>query len=264
MVTIPLAPIDAVRITILMDNVTDPLIFPTPHVGAHDLAAPPLTASGRLGRHRWPARRADRPAGLLRARAASRPAAASGPSCSTPASRRPAWSRTCAGSSSRRRRSRRSCSATVTGTTSRAWRASRRSSGRRHLPVLIHPAFWRRRRIAVPGLDPAELPVTSRSALEGAGFAIVEERAAVVPARRVGPGDGRGRAHAAVRDRLPRARGARARSLGGRSADPRRPGHRDAPRRPRADRAHRMRARRHHQRRAARPAAHRRGRRSPP
>ena len=32
MVAIPLAPVDAVRITILMDNVTDPLLFPTPHV----------------------------------------------------------------------------------------------------------------------------------------------------------------------------------------------------------------------------------------
>ena len=29
MFTIPLAPVDAVRITILMDNVTDPLLFPT-------------------------------------------------------------------------------------------------------------------------------------------------------------------------------------------------------------------------------------------
>ena len=30
--------------------------------------------------------------------------------------------------------------------------------GPRNLPVLIHPEFWRRRRIAIPGLDPAELP----------------------------------------------------------------------------------------------------------
>jgi len=51
-----------------------------------------------------------------------------------------------------------------------------RELGRRNLPVLIHPDFWRRRRIAIPGLDPAELPATSRSALEGAGFEIVEER----------------------------------------------------------------------------------------
>ena len=51
-----------------------------------------------------------------------------------------------------------------------------RALGRRNLPVLIHPEFWTRRRIRFPGLDPAELPSTSRSALEGAGFEIVEER----------------------------------------------------------------------------------------
>src|SRR5262245_40348640 len=48
--------------------------------------------------------------------------------------------------------------------------------GRAGLPVMIHPEFWSRRRIRFPGLDPAELPSTSRSALEGAGFEIVEER----------------------------------------------------------------------------------------
>jgi 7,8-dihydropterin-6-yl-methyl-4-(beta-D-ribofuranosyl)aminobenzene 5'-phosphate synthase len=41
---------------------------------------------------------------------------------------------------------------------------------------MIHPEFWSRRRIRFPGLDPAELPSTSRPALEGAGFEIVEER----------------------------------------------------------------------------------------
>jgi 7,8-dihydropterin-6-yl-methyl-4-(beta-D-ribofuranosyl)aminobenzene 5'-phosphate synthase len=48
--------------------------------------------------------------------------------------------------------------------------------GRTGLPVVIHPEFWSRRRITFPGLDPAELPSTSRSALEGVGFEIVEER----------------------------------------------------------------------------------------
>jgi 7,8-dihydropterin-6-yl-methyl-4-(beta-D-ribofuranosyl)aminobenzene 5'-phosphate synthase len=48
--------------------------------------------------------------------------------------------------------------------------------GQVNLPVLIHPEFWRRRRIAIPGLSPAEFPSTSRSALEGAGFEIVEEQ----------------------------------------------------------------------------------------
>jgi 7,8-dihydropterin-6-yl-methyl-4-(beta-D-ribofuranosyl)aminobenzene 5'-phosphate synthase len=51
-----------------------------------------------------------------------------------------------------------------------------RTLGRAELPVLIHPEFWSRRRIRFPGLEPAELPATSRSALEGAGFEIVEER----------------------------------------------------------------------------------------
>ena len=44
------------------------------------------------------------------------------------------------------------------------------------LPVLIHPEFWSRRRIALPGRDPIELPSTSKPALEGAGFAIMEQR----------------------------------------------------------------------------------------
>jgi 7,8-dihydropterin-6-yl-methyl-4-(beta-D-ribofuranosyl)aminobenzene 5'-phosphate synthase len=48
--------------------------------------------------------------------------------------------------------------------------------GRAGLPVVIHPEFWSRRRIRFPGLDPAELPSTSRSALEGGGFEIVEDR----------------------------------------------------------------------------------------
>ena len=48
--------------------------------------------------------------------------------------------------------------------------------GRVELPVLIHPEFWSRRRIAIEGRDPIELPSTSRGALEGAGFEIVEQR----------------------------------------------------------------------------------------
>ena len=51
-----------------------------------------------------------------------------------------------------------------------------RTLGRSNLPVLIHPEFWNRRRLTFPGGEPAELPSTSRSALEGAGFEIVEER----------------------------------------------------------------------------------------
>jgi 7,8-dihydropterin-6-yl-methyl-4-(beta-D-ribofuranosyl)aminobenzene 5'-phosphate synthase len=51
-----------------------------------------------------------------------------------------------------------------------------RALGRTQLPVMIHPEFWNRRRVKFPGIDPAELPATSRAALEGMGFAIVEDR----------------------------------------------------------------------------------------
>jgi 7,8-dihydropterin-6-yl-methyl-4-(beta-D-ribofuranosyl)aminobenzene 5'-phosphate synthase len=42
--------------------------------------------------------------------------------------------------------------------------------------VLIHPEFWARRRLAIPGGEPFELPTTSRRALEGAGFEVIERR----------------------------------------------------------------------------------------
>jgi 7,8-dihydropterin-6-yl-methyl-4-(beta-D-ribofuranosyl)aminobenzene 5'-phosphate synthase len=48
--------------------------------------------------------------------------------------------------------------------------------GRASMPTLIHPEFWTRRRLAFPGRDPFELPSTSKSALQGAGFEIVEQR----------------------------------------------------------------------------------------
>jgi 7,8-dihydropterin-6-yl-methyl-4-(beta-D-ribofuranosyl)aminobenzene 5'-phosphate synthase len=51
-----------------------------------------------------------------------------------------------------------------------------RAVGRGSLPVIIHPEFWNRRRLMIPGRDPVELPTTSRRALEGAGFTIVEDR----------------------------------------------------------------------------------------
>jgi 7,8-dihydropterin-6-yl-methyl-4-(beta-D-ribofuranosyl)aminobenzene 5'-phosphate synthase len=47
--------------------------------------------------------------------------------------------------------------------------------GSASMPVLIHPEFWTRRRVAFPGREPVELPTTSRSALEGAGFDVVED-----------------------------------------------------------------------------------------
>lgn len=48
--------------------------------------------------------------------------------------------------------------------------------GRANLPVLIHPEFWARRRLAVPGREPFELPSASRRALEEAGFDVIEQQ----------------------------------------------------------------------------------------
>ena len=48
--------------------------------------------------------------------------------------------------------------------------------GQANLPVLLHPEFWTRRRLAIPGREPREIPTTSRRALEEAGFSIIEQR----------------------------------------------------------------------------------------
>jgi 7,8-dihydropterin-6-yl-methyl-4-(beta-D-ribofuranosyl)aminobenzene 5'-phosphate synthase len=49
-----------------------------------------------------------------------------------------------------------------------------RTVGRANMPVLIHPHFWRRRRVVLPGIEPVEIPSVSRRALEDAGFGVLE------------------------------------------------------------------------------------------
>ena len=51
-----------------------------------------------------------------------------------------------------------------------------RDGGVSRLPMLLHPDFWLRRRLVIPGNDPWELPATSKSAMRGAGFEIIEGR----------------------------------------------------------------------------------------
>ena len=48
--------------------------------------------------------------------------------------------------------------------------------GTRSLPMVLHPNVWTRRRLAVPGRDPMELPTLSKRALESEGFAVIERR----------------------------------------------------------------------------------------
>ncbi|NIS35619.1 MAG: MBL fold metallo-hydrolase, partial [Actinobacteria bacterium] len=47
--------------------------------------------------------------------------------------------------------------------------------GRANVPLLLHPDFWLRRRLVIPGSDPIEIPSPSRRALEDGGFDIVED-----------------------------------------------------------------------------------------
>ena len=51
-----------------------------------------------------------------------------------------------------------------------------RAVGRPNIPVVVHPLLWTRRRLAIPGIEPIELPTMSKRALEGAGFEVVEAR----------------------------------------------------------------------------------------
>lgn len=46
--------------------------------------------------------------------------------------------------------------------------------GRARMPIILHPAAYTQRRSALPGRQPTPLPPPSRSALEGAGFELVE------------------------------------------------------------------------------------------
>ena len=176
MVTIPLAPVEAVRITILMDNVTDPLLFPTEHVERttwFDLFAMPRAASA-LTDDGLPDALIAEPgfSALVRVTTAGRERTILFDAGVTPT-----------GVVENMRRLGLSPGDIETIVLSHGhWdhvagmEGIAREVGRPNLPVLIHPAFWRRRRIAIPGMEPGELPATSRSALEGAGFEIVEER----------------------------------------------------------------------------------------
>ena len=48
--------------------------------------------------------------------------------------------------------------------------------GVRSLPMVVHPQVWTRRRLAVPGREPEELPTLSKRALGREGFEVIERR----------------------------------------------------------------------------------------
>ncbi|MEN3263146.1 MBL fold metallo-hydrolase [Pseudonocardia sp.] len=51
-----------------------------------------------------------------------------------------------------------------------------RLRGRNGLPLTVHPLVWSRRRFALPGQPPWELPTLSRSALEAEDLEVIERR----------------------------------------------------------------------------------------
>ena len=48
--------------------------------------------------------------------------------------------------------------------------------GGRGLPMTVHPLIWTRRRLAVPGLDPFDMPTLSKRALNSEGFEVIERQ----------------------------------------------------------------------------------------
>jgi 7,8-dihydropterin-6-yl-methyl-4-(beta-D-ribofuranosyl)aminobenzene 5'-phosphate synthase len=48
--------------------------------------------------------------------------------------------------------------------------------GARSLPIVVHPLVWTRRRLAMPGGSPDEMPTLSKRALTGEGFDVIERR----------------------------------------------------------------------------------------
>lgn len=44
------------------------------------------------------------------------------------------------------------------------------------LPLVLHPGAWTRRRLAIPGREPRELPTISKKSLLGEGFDVIERR----------------------------------------------------------------------------------------
>ena len=47
--------------------------------------------------------------------------------------------------------------------------------GANNIPIIIHPEFWNKRRIVLPGRTPRSLPTVSKSALRQQGMEIIEE-----------------------------------------------------------------------------------------
>ena len=83
----------------------------------------------------------------------------------------------------------------------RAGRPGRQARRARSLPMVVHPVIWTRRRLAIPGREPEELPTLSKRALDGEGLDGDRTPGALAAGGRLRPDHRRGRPHHRVRAR---------------------------------------------------------------
>ena len=227
MVTIPLAPVDAVRITILMDNVTDPLLFPTQGVERttwfDQLARPRVASAVTDG---LPDALIAQPgfSALVRVTTDGRERTILFDAGVTPT-----------GVVENMRRLEIAPEDIETIVLSHGhWdhvagmEGIAKELGPGNLPVLIHPRLLATSAHRHPGPRAGRAAGDQPLRARGHGLRHRRGATAVVPARRLGARDGRGRSHDTVRDRFQGSRGVRSRWLGTGPADSRRPGDRDA------------------------------------
>ena len=175
-ITIPLKPVDGVRVTILMDNVTDPLLFPTEHVERttwfHQLARPRVASA--VTDDGLPDALIAQPgfSALVRVTAGGRERTILFDAGVTPT-----------GVVENMRRLEILPGDIETIVLSHGhWdhvagmEGISNELGRRNLPVLIHPEFWRRRRIAIPASSRPSFPRPAAPHSRASGFEIVEEK----------------------------------------------------------------------------------------
>lgn len=131
-----------------------------------------------------------------------------------------------------------------------------RTVGRPNIPVVIHPGLWTRRRLAIPGLEPVEIPTMSKRALVHAGFEVVEEREPSLLFDHSVLITGEVARTTSFEQGMPFHEARRGHGWEPDPLHPRRPGPNREPPRRRARGSDRLRPCRHHQHRPPRPAAH--------
>ena len=246
MEAIPLDPVDSLTVTTLVDNVTDNLLPDQGPAKRPSIAsAPRVPARFLAGGDTDDALRAEHGfSALVTITKAGRETR--GPVRCRAISGRDGGEHAPAGAVAARHRHHRPEPRSL-GSHDRDGRAGPRARQASNVPVLIHPEFWSRRRVALPGSRPGRAADDEQGRAGGRRLRDRRGAPAFVPARRLAARDRRGRPDNRVRARVPWSRGSPRGGVAAGPADPRRPGAggrraRTGPRRP-----DRLRALRDHQ-----------------